>query len=64
MSLKRTETTDGSPLVKIAALIIILAGVVYAKSIITPFLLALFISIVCEQPISWLEKRKCHDGLH
>ena len=58
MSLKRTETTDGSPLVKIAALIIILAGVVYAKSIITPFLLALFISIVCEQPISWLEKKK------
>ena len=58
MNLRRTETTDGSPLVKIAALIIILAGVVYAKSIITPFLLALFISIVCEQPISWLEKRK------
>jgi len=58
MNLRRTETTDGSPLVKIAALIIILAGVVYAKSIITPFLLALFISIVCEQPISWLEKKK------
>lgn len=58
MNLSRTESTEGSPLVKIAALIIILAGVVYAKSIITPFLLALFISIVCEQPISWLEKRK------
>ena len=58
MNLNRTESTEGSPLVKIAALIIILAGVVYAKSIITPFLLALFISIVCEQPISWLEKRK------
>jgi len=58
MNLRNNETTDGSPLVKIAALIIILAGVVYAKSIITPFLLALFISIVCEQPISWLEKRK------
>ena len=58
MNLNRTESTEGSPLVKIAALIIILAGVVYAKSIITPFLLALFISIVCEQPISWLEKKK------
>ena len=58
MNLNRTESTEGSPLVKIAALIIILAGIVYAKSIITPFLLALFISIVCEQPISWLEKRK------
>jgi len=49
---------DGSPVVKIAALIIIIAGVIYAKSIITPFLLALFISIICAQPISWLEKKR------
>jgi len=58
MNLKRIESTEGSPLVKIAALIIIFAGVIYAKSIITPFLLAVFISIICEQPISWLEKRR------
>ena len=31
---------------------------IYAKSIITPFLLALFISIICAQPISWLEKKR------
>lgn len=48
---------DGSALVNLAALIIIFAGVIYAKSIITPFLLALFISIICVQPISWLEKK-------
>jgi predicted PurR-regulated permease PerM len=58
MNLKNTGSTEGSPLVKIAALIIILAGIIYAKSIITPFLLALFISIICEQPISWLEKKR------
>jgi predicted PurR-regulated permease PerM len=58
MNLKKIESTEGSPLVKIAALIIILAGVIYAKSIITPFLFAVFISIICEQPISWLEKRR------
>jgi predicted PurR-regulated permease PerM len=58
MNLKRIVSTEGSSLVKIAALIIIFAGVIYAKSIITPFLLALFISIICEQPISWLEKRR------
>ena len=58
MNLKRIESTEGSPLVKIVALIIIFAGVIYAKSIITPFLLAVFISIICEQPISWLEKRR------
>jgi AI-2 transport protein TqsA len=37
--------------------------VIYAKSLITPFLLALFISIICEQPVSWLEKRKIPRGL-
>ena len=58
MNLTRIEKTESSPLLKIAALIIIFAGLIYAKSIITPFLLALFISIVCEQPISWLEKKR------
>ncbi|MGD0756786.1 MAG: AI-2E family transporter [Bacteroidales bacterium] len=58
MDLRKIGSTEGSPLVKIASLIIIIAGVIYAKSVITPFLLALFISIICEQPISWLEKRR------
>jgi len=58
MNHSRITSAEGSPLVKIAALIIIFAGVIYAKSIITPFLLALFISIICEQPISWLEKKR------
>jgi len=60
---KNLGTTESSPVVKVAALIIIVAGVIYAKSIITPFLLALFISIICAQPISWLEKRKVPKGL-
>ncbi len=50
-------------LLKIAALIIIIAGIIYAKSIIIPILLALFISIICEQPIYWLEKKKFPKGL-
>ena len=58
MNLRSYESRENSPLVKIAALIIIFAGVIYAKSLIIPFLLALFISIICEQPVSWLEKRK------
>jgi len=58
MDLKRIGSTEGSSLVNGASLIIIIAGVIYAKSIITPFLLALFISIICEQPISWLEKKR------
>jgi AI-2 transport protein TqsA len=51
-------SSEKSPVVTIAALIIIIAGVIYAKSIITPFLLALFISIICAQPIAWLEEKR------
>ena len=58
MNSKIIGSMEGSPLVKIAALIIIFAGVIYAKSIVTPFLLALFISIICAQPITWLEKKR------
>ncbi len=58
MSNKAVGSSEGSPLVPVAALVIIFAGVIYAKSVITPFLLALFISIICAQPIEWLEKRK------
>lgn len=58
MSKKIIGSTENSPLVEFAALIIIFAGLIYAKSIITPFLLALFISIVCAQPISWMEKKR------
>jgi len=55
---KIIRSIEGSSLVNGAALIIIFAGVIYAKSIVTPFLLALFISIICAQPISWLEKKR------
>jgi AI-2 transport protein TqsA len=58
MSDKIIRSVKGSPLVSIAAIIIIFGGVIYAKSIITPVLLALFISIICAQPVTWLEKRK------
>ena len=53
-----SRSAEGSAVITVAALIIIFTGVVYAKSIIIPFLLALFISIICAQPISWLEKKK------
>jgi len=42
----------------LAAFIIIIAGVMYAKAVVTPLILALFISIVCAQPIYWLQKRR------
>ena len=57
MNNKSIGSIEGSPVIKLAALIIIFAGAIYARSIITPFLLALFISIICAQPIFWLEKK-------
>ena len=58
MKNKVIGSIEGSPIVDIAALVIIFAGVIYAKLIITPFLLALFITIICAQPISWLVKKR------
>ena len=49
---------DKSHVIKVAAFIIIIAGLIFAKSIINPFLLALFVSIICVQPIAWLEKKR------
>jgi len=47
-----------SPLLLVASGIIIVAGVMAAQSIILPILLALFISVISAQPITWLEKKK------
>ena len=54
-----TKTT----LLSIAALIIIIAAVMYAESFINPLLMALFIIIICDQPITWLKKKKLPGGL-
>lgn len=57
--------TEGQSLtlLKVAAFVIIVAGMILAKSIISPFLIALFISIICAQPIFWLEKKRVPKGL-
>lgn len=41
-----------------ASLVIIIAGVMYAQSFVNAMLLAIFLSIVCAQPILWMQKRK------
>ena len=47
-----------SPILLIASSIIVIAGLMAAQTIVIPVILALFISIICAQPIIWLEKRK------
>lgn len=49
--------------VGVASFIIVIAGIMYAESIITPLLMALFISIISFQPIDWLKRKKVSQGL-
>ncbi len=55
---KGTSTT-----LNIAAILVIIAAVMAAKSIVTPLLMALFFSIILAQPIFWLQKHKVPQGL-
>ena len=47
----------------IAAFIIIIAGVMYAQGLVSQLLMSLFVSIICFQPIAWLQKRKFPKGI-
>jgi len=47
----------------LAAFVIIIAGIIYAQSIINQLLMAFFISIILAQPIMWLQKKKVSAGL-
>jgi AI-2 transport protein TqsA len=47
----------------IAAFLIIIGGIMYAASFFTSLLMAVFISIICYEPIAWLQKKKVPGGL-
>ena len=52
----------GSPVVKLAAVVIILAGLISAKVIIIPVLLAVFITILTSPFLLWLREKGLHGG--
>jgi predicted PurR-regulated permease PerM len=54
---------EDSSVFYIATGIIIIAGLMAAQSIVIPIILSLFISIICTQPILWLEKKKVPWGI-
>jgi len=58
--MKKIEFNYSNPgfLIGFAAFVISATGLFYAQSIVTPFLLALFISIICTQPVLWLQRKK------
>lgn len=49
--------------VRVAAFVIILAGMKLASTVLNPLLLAFFISIICAQPVLWLKNRNVPSGL-
>jgi len=63
MENKNILTKKVSPAINLAAFIIIIAGLKYASSLFTPLLLAVFISVICAQPMAWLAKKKVSNGL-
>lgn len=44
-------------LITIAAFVVVVAGIISAKSIIIPFLLAAFLAIICAPPLYWLRTK-------
>jgi len=51
-------TTEGkSSLIKLASLVIIIAGMKAASSLIVPFLLAVFLAIICAPLLFWLRSK-------
>jgi len=52
-----------SPLVKLAAVVIIIAGLISAKSIVIPILLAVFITILVSPLLIWLQEKGLHSAL-
>ena len=63
MNLKDKTTIKFPFIISLAAFIIAIAGFIYGASLITPILMALFISIICTQPITYLMKKKVPQGL-
>ena len=46
-----------------AALIIVLAGLKAAQTLVIPFLLALFLAIICAPAVTWLTRKKVPAGI-
>jgi predicted PurR-regulated permease PerM len=44
-------------LINLAAFVVVVAGIILAKSIIIPFLLASFLAIICAPPLYWLRTK-------
>jgi len=46
-----------SPLMNMAAFVIVVAGMKVAAPLLVPFLLAVFLAIICAQPLFWMQEK-------
>jgi len=51
------DSKENTMLINIAAFVVVVAGIMSAKSIIIPFLLAAFLAIICAPPLYWLRTK-------
>lgn len=54
--------TNRGFLINVAAFVVVIAGMQAASSIIVPFLLAMFITIICAPPFFWLKRKGISTG--
>jgi predicted PurR-regulated permease PerM len=51
------QLSGSSVLISAAAFVVIVAGMRAAESILVPFLIAIFIAVICMPSLSWLQKK-------
>jgi len=51
------------PLLGLAAFVIVVAGMKASSSLIVPFLLAMFLAIICAPPLFWMQRKRIPAGL-
>ncbi len=57
------QQQSSSILVTLASIVIIITGLKFAAPLLSQFLMALFIAVVCTPPIGWMESKKVPRGL-
>jgi predicted PurR-regulated permease PerM len=58
MAITKQPSKTANVMIIIAAIVIVVAGMSAAKTIVVPFLLATFISIISSSPLFWLQKKR------
>ena len=58
-----SERVQSNPLLALAALVVVAAGIKAAEQVMVPFLLAAFIATIAATPVFWLQRRRLPVGL-